>query len=118
GIAHDLNNLMGSILAEIEMQLIEMQLADAPANSPLREGAEKIRAVAVRAAEMVRELMPNAGDGDLVFVPVETERPVSLVALHAMDTGAKGAAGNILLVEDEETLSLAVSRMLSKRGFS
>ena len=118
GIAHDLNNMMGSILAEIEMQLIEMQLADAPANSPLREGAEKIRAVAVRAAEMVRELMPNAGDGDLVFVPVEPERPVSLVALHATDTGAKGAAGNILLVEDEETLSLAVSKMLRKRGFS
>ena len=54
GIAHDLNNMMGSILAEIEMQLIEMQLADAPANSPLREGAEKIRAVAVNAAEMIR----------------------------------------------------------------
>jgi PAS domain S-box-containing protein len=118
GIAHDLNNLMGSILAEIEMQLIEMQLADAPANSPLREGAEKIRAVAVRAAEMVRELMPNAGNGDPVLVPVEPERPVSLVALHATDTRAKGAAGNILLVEDEETLSLAISKMLRKRGFS
>jgi PAS domain S-box-containing protein len=113
GIAHDLNNLMGSILAEIEMQL-----ADCGANSPLREGAEKIRAVAVRASEMARELMPNAGDGDPVLVPVEPERPVSLVALRSPAAGAKGAAGTILLVEDEETLSLAVSKMLRKRGFS
>ena len=118
GIAHDLNNMMGSILAEIEMQLIEMQLADAPANSPLREGAEKIRAVAVNAAEMIRELMPNAVDGDPVLVPVEPERPLSLVALRSPDAGPKRVAGTILLVEDEETLSLAVTKMLRKRGFS
>ena len=118
GIAHDLNNMMGSILAEIEMQLIEMQLADTPANSPLREGAEKIRAVAVRAAETIRELMPNAVCGDPVLVPVEPARPMSLVALRSPEAVPKDAAGTILLVEDEETLSLAVTKMLRKRGFS
>jgi CheY-like chemotaxis protein len=113
-IAHDLNNMLGSILAEIEMQL-----ADSAANSPLRDGAEKIKAVAVRAAEIARELMPDAGPGNPVSVPVEPERPLPSPALRAPAAAAKsGAVGTILLVEDEETLSLAVSKMLRKRGFS
>jgi PAS domain S-box-containing protein len=113
-IAHDLNNMLGSILAEIEMQL-----ADSAANSPLRDGAEKIKAVAVRAAEIARELMPDAGPGNPMSMPVEPERPLPSPALRAPAAAAKsGAVGTILLVEDEETLSLAVSKMLRKRGFS
>ncbi len=66
GIAHDFNNMLGSILAETEVQL-----AESVPDSPLREGAEKIRAVAVRAAEIVRELMAYAGHESPVFAPVD-----------------------------------------------
>jgi len=72
GIAHDFNNMLGSILAETEVQL-----AESVAESPSREGTEKIRAVAVRAAEIVRELMAYAGHESPVFGPVDLS---SLVA--------------------------------------
>jgi PAS domain S-box-containing protein len=72
GIAHDFNNMLGSILAETEVQL-----AESVADSSLREGIEKIRAVAVRAAEIVRELMTYAGHESPVFVPVNLSSLVS-----------------------------------------
>ena len=37
----------------------------------MREGVEKIKAVAVRAAEIVRELMAYAGQENPVFEPVD-----------------------------------------------
>ena len=66
GIAHDFNNMLGSILAETEVQL-----AESAADSHMREGTEKIRTVAVRAAEIVRELMAYAGHESPVRGPVE-----------------------------------------------
>jgi two-component system cell cycle sensor histidine kinase/response regulator CckA len=66
GIAHDFNNLLGSILAETELQLGE-HVAD----SPLRTGLKRIKGVAVRAAEIVRELMAYAGQENPVFQPVD-----------------------------------------------
>jgi CheY-like chemotaxis protein len=84
----------------------------------LRDGAEKIKAVAVRAAEIARELMPDTAVG-IPAVPVEPERPLPSAAVRAPSAAANtGTVGTILLVEDEETLSLAVSKMLRKRGFS
>jgi PAS domain S-box-containing protein len=55
GIAHDFNNLLGSILVNAEV-------AEAnAARESAREPIEKIKAVAVRAAEIVRELMIYSG---------------------------------------------------------
>jgi PAS domain S-box-containing protein len=113
GIAHDLNNMLGSILAEIEMQF-----SDLTADSPLREGAEKIKAVAVRAAQIARELMPYSGGGNPVPEPVEPEAPASFAARRVATAGTKREVRTVLMVEDEETLSLAVSKMLRKKGFS
>jgi two-component system, cell cycle sensor histidine kinase and response regulator CckA len=56
GIAHDFNNLLGGILAEAE--LVEQDL---PADSSVGEEIERIKAVAIRGAEIVRELMIYAG---------------------------------------------------------
>uniref|UniRef100_Q023H0 histidine kinase n=1 Tax=Solibacter usitatus (strain Ellin6076) TaxID=234267 RepID=Q023H0_SOLUE len=65
GVAHDFNNLLGSILANSELLL-----ADLPADAPAREGIDRINAVAVRAAEIVRELMTFAGHENPIFEPV------------------------------------------------
>jgi len=65
GVAHDFNNLLGSILANSELLL-----ADLPAGAPAREGIDRINAVAVRAAEIVRELMTFAGQENPVFEAV------------------------------------------------
>jgi PAS domain S-box-containing protein len=59
GIAHDFNNLLGTILADAELALTEM----AP-DSACSEEIQRIRTVAIRASEIVRELMTYAGQGD------------------------------------------------------
>jgi PAS domain S-box-containing protein len=66
GIAHDFNNLLSNILTDSELLL-----SDLDQNSPARAGLERIEAVAVHAAEIVRQLMVYAGDQDTVFVEVD-----------------------------------------------
>jgi PAS domain S-box-containing protein len=65
GIAHDFNNLLGSILADSELLL-----ADLAAGSPSHNGATRIKAVSIRAAEIVRELMAYAGEENALFESV------------------------------------------------
>ena len=66
GIAHDFNNLMGTILAEAE--LAENDLAEG--SSPGEE-IHQIKAVAIRASEVVRELMVYSGQETGKFEPVD-----------------------------------------------
>lgn len=67
GIAHDFNNLMGSILMEADSLLTS--------DSPDREGVERIKTLALRGAEIVRELMP-AGEEANVLAPIDLSRLV------------------------------------------
>jgi PAS domain S-box-containing protein len=67
GIAHDFNNLLGGILAEAE--LVETDLA---AGSAARKEIHRIKAAAIRGAEIVRELMIYAGqDQGSLLKPVD-----------------------------------------------
>lgn len=65
GIAHDFNNLLGGILVETE--LAETEIAEGI--SPVA-GIRRIRAVATRAAEIVRELMIYSGQDKATLEPV------------------------------------------------
>jgi len=56
GIAHDFNNLLANILANTELAL-----TDVPPASRAIDELERIRMVAIRGAEIVRELMVYAG---------------------------------------------------------
>ena len=56
GIAHDFNNLLGGILAEAELVKAEL-----PGGTSVIEEIERIEKVAIRGAEIVRELMIYAG---------------------------------------------------------
>jgi len=72
GIAHDFNNLLGGILAEAE--LVESDLA---AGLPAGEEITRIKAVAIRGAEIVRELMIYAGQDQATLAePVDLSRLV------------------------------------------
>jgi two-component system cell cycle sensor histidine kinase/response regulator CckA len=72
GIAHDFNNLLGGILAEAE--LVEAEL---PADSSLMEEIQRIKAVAMHGAEIVRELMIYAGQDQISLIePVDLSRLV------------------------------------------
>jgi two-component system CheB/CheR fusion protein len=71
GIAHDFNNLMGGILAQSELAL-----ADLASGSRPDEGLKRIRAVAIRGAEIVRQLMIYAGQENDVLEMVDVTRIV------------------------------------------
>jgi PAS domain S-box-containing protein len=72
GIAHDFNNLLGGILAEAE--LVESDLAEGL--SPGEEIA-RIKSVAIRGSEIVRELMIYAGQDEASGVePVDLSQLV------------------------------------------
>jgi PAS domain S-box-containing protein len=62
GIAHDFNNLLGSIMADSELLLSELE-----EGSPALEDVERIGAVALRAAGIVRQLMVYAGQESGAF---------------------------------------------------
>jgi PAS domain S-box-containing protein len=66
GIAHDFNNFLGSILADAELALLDL-----PSHSPSCEQVARIRAVAIRASEIVRELMIYAGQDKANPQPVD-----------------------------------------------
>jgi PAS domain S-box-containing protein len=66
GIAHDFNNLLGGILADSEALLGELEEA-----SPARASAERIGAVAGRAAGIVRQLTAYAGQESVVMEQVD-----------------------------------------------
>ncbi len=80
GIAHDFNNLLGSILAEAELAQTNMAAGLVPV-----EEVRKIRAVAIRASEIVRELMIYAGKDkanlDLVDLSVLVEEMLELLKI-------------------------------------
>jgi signal transduction histidine kinase len=71
GIAHDFNNLLGGILAQSEMALVELASGSRP-----EEEMQKIRAVAIRGAEIVRQLLIYAGQESEVLELVDVSRIV------------------------------------------
>ena len=71
GVAHDFNNLLGSILADSELLLAEVSNG-----SPVYDGIKRIEAVAVRAAEIVRELLTFAGQENPSFEPLDVSNLV------------------------------------------
>jgi PAS domain S-box-containing protein len=71
GIAHDFNNLLGSVLADAELG--EQEIASG--SSPL-EQIQRIKAVAVRASEIVRELMIYSGQDQADLGSVDLSRLV------------------------------------------
>src|SRR5260370_11124180 len=71
GIAHDFNNLLGSVLADAELAESEVAAGASP-----YEQIQRIKAVAVRAAEIVRELMIYSGQDQADFGSVDLSRLV------------------------------------------
>jgi len=75
GIAHDFSNLMGTILATTELAESEIGEGRSPG-----EEVHNIKAAAMRALEMVRELMIYAGRDTGTFEPVNVSELVEEMA--------------------------------------
>jgi PAS domain S-box-containing protein len=71
GIAHDFNNLLGGVLAQAELALSELAAGLAP-----EEEIRRIRDVAMRGSEIVRQLMIYAGKEGAVSEQVDLSRVV------------------------------------------
>ncbi len=71
GIAHDFNNFLGSILAQAELAETEIVTGASP-----EEEVQNIKAAALRAAEVVRELMIYAGQDKANLEAVDVSRLV------------------------------------------
>jgi two-component system, cell cycle sensor histidine kinase and response regulator CckA len=69
GIAHDFNNLLGAIVAQTELALGELANG-APAEGEMRT----IASVAMRGAEIVRQLIAYAGEKETALEPVNISR--------------------------------------------
>ena len=66
GVAHDFNNLLGGILANSELLI-----SDFRDNPRAQEGVQTIKLIAMRASEIVRQLMVYAGHESTVFEDVD-----------------------------------------------
>lgn len=66
GVAHDFNNFLGCILADADVTLSGLE-----GNSPARDGLERIEAVAVRASQIVRQIISYTGEEQQHPEPVD-----------------------------------------------
>jgi two-component system cell cycle sensor histidine kinase/response regulator CckA len=106
GVAHDFNNLLGSILANTELALADLNGA-----SVAREGIEEIQTVAVRASEIVRELMVFAGQENAVFEPVDLSELVGEMLQLLKISISKRAALKIDLDKDAPRIRANAAQM-------
>jgi PAS domain S-box-containing protein len=99
GIAHDFNNFLGSILSDADLALTEL----GSGSSPLEE-IRRIRTVAIRAAEIVRQLMIYAGQEkarrELVDISWLMEEMAALIKVSVSKRGSVkfDLGGNLPLV--------------------
>jgi PAS domain S-box-containing protein len=70
-IAHDFNNLLGGIVAQAELAETELAVGSEP-----RQELRAIKSVAIRAGEMVRELMIYSGQDEARLEPLDLSRLV------------------------------------------
>jgi PAS domain S-box-containing protein len=66
GVAHDFHNFLGCILADAVVTMSELEI-----DSPARDGLERIEAVAVQAAQIVRQIMDYSGQEPQDLGPVD-----------------------------------------------
>jgi PAS domain S-box-containing protein len=72
GIAHDFNNLLGGVLAQAELALGSLA-----GGSPPKNELERIRDVAIRGAEIVRQLMIYAGEESDTVEPIDVSGAIA-----------------------------------------
>ncbi|MBC8071247.1 MAG: response regulator [Deltaproteobacteria bacterium] len=107
GVAHELNNILVPILADAEV------LAAAPDPS---EEAVRIRRAALRARDLVRRILSEAGVGPEVSAePSLTDVPIAASSLVAPAVAGEGEL--LLLVDDEPAVLDAHARMLVRCGY-
>ena len=114
-IAHDFNNLLTGIIGAAELAL-----HDAAEGRPVQEDLSQIRDAGERAAELSKRLLRKAREAN---VDLEERAPRQLDLLDAAREPAPktiprppAASSPVLVVDDEDTVRRAITRMLEAAG--
>ena len=81
GIAHDFNNILMGILGNVELALEDLSRV-----APARDSVVNIRTAAKRAAELVRQMLTYAGEGESDAPPMDVTEVVKEMA-HLVEAG-------------------------------
>jgi PAS domain S-box-containing protein len=106
GIAHDFNNLLGGVLAHSELALAELASGSRPV-----EELQNIRAVAIRGAEIVRQLMIYAGQESEVLELIDVSATVKDMLELLKISVSKHAAIETALGKDLPAVSANPARL-------
>jgi PAS domain S-box-containing protein len=95
GIAHDFNNILTAV-----MGYLELALEETPSESPAYEDLTQVRTAALRAKQLVRQILVFSRRGDQERLPVELDLlveealkllraslPATIEIRHSLDTG-------------------------------
>ena len=142
GIAHDFNNLLGGILAQAELAETEVAVG-----APPGQELQTIKNVAIRAGEMVRELMVYSGQDEARLDPLDLSQlveemlellkisiskhatlrvdlPKNLPAVRANAVQLRQVVMNLItnaseaLGDNEGIISVSVEKVASEQGAS
>ena len=75
GIAHNFNNMLTAIVGNADLVLLDL-----PQESPMRQSMVDLRAEAMRAAELVRQMLAFAGKGGLLARELDLNRVIEALA--------------------------------------
>jgi len=106
GIAHDFNNLLGGVLSQAELALFNLAEGARP-----EEELKNIRAVAIRGAEIVRQLMAYAGQESDTLELVDVSRLVGESAELLNVMVSKRTAFRFLLGKEAPPVLVSPSKL-------
>jgi PAS domain S-box-containing protein len=106
GMAHDFNNLIGSIFAASDLALSEI-----PADSPARENIDRINAVAMRASEIVNLLIAYAGGHGAQIENVDLSAIVKEMATLLKASISRKASLSLDLAQDLPTVRVNATQL-------
>ena len=111
GIAHDFNNLLGGILTNAELALEEI-----PPDWPARAGLDAIKSVAIRATQIVRQMMAYAGQENAAFETINVSRLVGDLLQLLKVSISKTAVLKIDLPDNIPAVLAWKSHRMARRG--
>jgi PAS domain S-box-containing protein len=106
GIAHDVNNLLGGVVAQAELALSELECGASPIDE-----VTSIREVAMRGSEIVRELMIYGGTDTQELAPLDLSKSVDEMLAFLKTSVSKRTVIETQLARDLPQVSANSSRI-------
>lgn len=113
GMAHDFNNILGTILGYAELVLDEV-----PSDHSAYRHTQRMLTAGNRAKELVRHILALSHTSDLSYQPVRPYHNATSVPLEQPTEPPPRGQERILLVDDEAALSRVWQHLLENHGYT